>query len=70
MNIGFTRTPSNTGVYYLRDVSNLLRTTDHEARADEFSLSPQQISGWAKKGFVEIEKAAVFQTTGSYVSSI
>ena len=56
----FTRTPSNTGVYYLRDVSNLLRTTDHEARADEFSLSPQQISGWAKKGFVEIEKAAVF----------
>ena len=54
------RTPDNAGVYYLRDVSNLLRATDHVARADEFSLSPQQISGWARKGFADVQKAAVF----------
>lgn len=54
------RSPVNAGVYFFKEVSNLLRATDHEARADEFSLSPQQITGWAKKGFAQIEIDSVF----------
>ena len=54
------RSPSSTGVYFLKHVSALLRATDHIVDADEFSLSPQQISGWAKKGFARIEIDEVF----------
>ena len=54
------RTPVNAGVYFFREVSDLLRATDHLARADKFSLSPQQITGWAKKGFARIESDDVF----------
>ena len=55
-----SRSPLSTGVYFLKDVSHLLRATDLVARADEFSLSPQQIAGWAKKGFARIEIDGVF----------
>ena len=57
--VGFRR-PSDAGVYLLKDVSVLLKATDHAARADEFSLSPQQINGWAKKGFAQIKIDGVF----------
>lgn len=56
------RTPVNAGVYFFKDVSHLLRATDHEARVDEFSLSSQQITGWAKKGFACIEVDEVFSS--------
>ena len=54
------RSPDRVGLYFFTDVSNLLRATDHLARADQFSLSPQQITGWAKKGFAQIEIDQVF----------
>ena len=54
------RKPVNAGVYFFKEVSLLLRATDHQARADVFALSPQQITGWANKGFAQIENDAVF----------
>ena len=54
------RKPDRVGIYFLREISLLLRATDHQARADEFSLSPQQIVGWAKKGFANVEIEEVF----------
>lgn len=54
------RSPIRAGVYFFNDVSLLLRATDRFARADEFSLSPQQITGWAKKGFARIEVDEIF----------
>ena len=54
------RSPEQSGVYFFKDVSNLLRVTDRSARAKEFSLSPQQISGWAKKGFAGVQIDGVF----------
>ena len=37
-----------------------MRGTDHLARADVFTLSPQQISGWAKQGFARVGIENVF----------
>ena len=48
------------GVYFLSDASRLLRGTDHGARAHEHSLSPQQLTGWARAGLVSLHTDDVF----------
>jgi uncharacterized protein (DUF433 family)/DNA-binding transcriptional MerR regulator len=54
------RAPEDGGVFHLRDVSTLLRVTDHQVREQALSLSPQQISGWAQKGLFQIAKEDLF----------
>ena len=45
------------GLYYLDEVSRFLRATDLSARGDgEVSLSTQQITGWSRRGFFNLQK--------------
>ena len=44
------------GVYYLDEVARFLRATDLSARGGEVSLSSQQISGWSRRGFFDLQK--------------
>ncbi len=55
-----SRAPTCSGVYFFDAVSGLLRATDHLARGDSHSFSPQQISGWARKGFARVGVENVF----------
>lgn len=55
-----------SGIYYLKDVSRYLRATDLAARGSEVSLSPQQISGWGKRDFFDLQKNA-YERNQSFV---
>lgn len=44
------------GLYYLDEVCRFLRATDLSARRGEVSLSSQQISGWSRRGFFDLQK--------------
>ena len=44
------------GIYYLENVARYLRATDRALWGKDVSLSPEQIVGWAKRGFFEVEE--------------
>ncbi len=49
------RHPELRGIYYLKDVSRLLRATDYGVHGDKLSMSSQQLAGWSARGLAEVQ---------------